>query len=126
MKTCSKCRVEKDEAEFSKKKQNKDGLDSRCKSCVREYQQTDSYKEYKKAYQQTDAYKEPLRAYRQTDVYKDSRKAYKQTDAYKEYLRAHRQTDAYKVKNREYMQAYRLRKKAAEGNAGQLGDTIGA
>ena len=43
MKTCSKCKIEKDEAEFSKNASKKDGLDYRCKLCLREYQRTDSY-----------------------------------------------------------------------------------
>ena len=111
MKTCSKCKVEKDEAEFAKNASKKDGLDYRCKSCVREYQQTDAFKEHKRAYQQTDAFKKSRKAYEQTDVFKASQKAYSQTDAFKE-------------KRREYMQAYMLRKKAAAaaGNAGQSSD----
>ena len=121
MKTCSKCKLEKDEAEFSKNKSHRDGLDSRCKSCVREYQQTDAYKEYREAYQQTDTYKEYQKAYSQTDAYRDSQRAYNQTDASKASKRAHQHTDAYK----EYKRAYYLRRKAAAspGNAGQSSDT---
>ena len=37
MKRCSKCGVEKEEREFGIDKQNKDGLNSRCKACVRAY-----------------------------------------------------------------------------------------
>ena len=96
MKTCSKCKVAKDEAEFSKDKNNKDGLHHRCKSCIREYQQTSAYKEYQKAYEQSDTHKEYLKAYRQTDAYKK-----------------YRQTDAYKERKREYDKAYWLRRKAA-------------
>jgi hypothetical protein len=111
MKTCSKCKVEKDEAEFSKNKSKKDGLDYRCKACWREYRQTDAYKALQKKYQQTDSYKEYQRAYQQTDAFKKNLKAYQQTDAYKKH-------------NREYMQAHRIRKKAAAaGNTGQSRDT---
>ena len=85
MKTCTKCKVEKDGAEFSKQTRNKDGLDYRCKSCVREYQQTDDYKAYLKARHQTDDYKAYQKSYHQTDAYKASQKAYQQTDEYKEY-----------------------------------------
>lgn len=102
MKTCSRCKVEKDESEFSKKTQNKDGLDSRCKACLREYWQTDAYKERRMKY---------MNAYRQTDAFKEK---------HSEYRKAYRQTDAYKEKNREYMQAYRLRKKAAAAGTGVL------
>lgn len=37
MKTCSKCKETKPLSEFSKNKRSKDGLDSRCKECVRAY-----------------------------------------------------------------------------------------
>ena len=123
MKTCSKCKESKDEAEFSKNKSKKNGLDSRCKSCVREYQRTDAYKEYREAYQQTDTYKEYQKAYSQTDTRKASQKSYSQTDASKASKRAHQHTDAYK----EYKRAYYLRRKAAasSGNTGQSGDTMG-
>ena len=63
MKTCSKCKESKDEAEFSKEKSREDGLYTRCRSCVREYRQTDASKEYLKAYRKTDAYKEYQREY---------------------------------------------------------------
>ena len=78
MKTCTKCKTEKDETEFSKDKNSKDGLNYRCKSCMREYQQTDAFKERRKGYEQTNAYKECQRAYQQTDAYKEAKKAYRQ------------------------------------------------
>lgn len=38
MKVCSKCKVDKDESEFSKNNRNKtDGLQPRCKSCFKQY-----------------------------------------------------------------------------------------
>jgi len=37
MKQCTKCRKQKDESEFSKNRNNKDGLKFWCKKCVREY-----------------------------------------------------------------------------------------
>jgi hypothetical protein len=74
MKTCPKCKVEKDEAEFSKQTSRKDGLEYRCKSCMREYHQTDAYKAHEKAYRLTDAFKASQKAYQQTDAYKASRK----------------------------------------------------
>ena len=37
MKTCTKCKVEKDLSEFNKSKKGKNGLASTCKSCSRQY-----------------------------------------------------------------------------------------
>jgi hypothetical protein len=37
MKQCSKCKIQKDESEFSKNRKNKDGLRYYCKDCERAY-----------------------------------------------------------------------------------------
>lgn len=98
MKVCRKCKLEKDESEFSKDKSRKDGLYSHCKAC--------------------------WHAYYQTDAYKYSRKAYRQTDAFKALRKAYRQTYAYKKKNGEYQKAYYVRRKATAsfGNTRQSAD----
>lgn len=78
MKVCSKCKVEKDEIEFYKRKEAKDGLYSMCKFCdkerskkyhinniekIREYQKeyklnnAEKLKEYKKQYRLNNAEK---------------------------------------------------------------------
>lgn len=36
-KTCIKCGVEKPVTAFNKNKQNKDGLNGKCKDCMKEY-----------------------------------------------------------------------------------------
>jgi hypothetical protein len=36
MKTCNKCKIEKETSEFSKKNKNPDGLQRQCKGCVKE------------------------------------------------------------------------------------------
>ncbi len=36
MKTCSRCKIEKDDAEYHKSSRMKDGLQSSCKSCMAE------------------------------------------------------------------------------------------
>ena len=115
MKTCTKCKVEKDESEFSKQTSRKDGLDYRCKSCLREYRQTDAYKAHEKAYHQTDAFKASIKAYQQTDAFKASQKAYKQTDAVKASKKAYRQTDDFKASLKAYQQtdAYKEYQKQA-------------
>lgn len=40
IKRCSKCRQEKDRGAFSKRARSKDGLQSWCRACLREYVQT--------------------------------------------------------------------------------------
>lgn len=117
VKTCTKCKTEKNEAEFPKDKSQSDGLKYHCKACMREYRQTDAYKEYRRAYRQTDVYKKSQEKHQQTDTFKEYQKAYQQRDTFKEYQKTYKQRDTYKVKNREYAKAYYLRKKAeAAGN----------
>ena len=43
MKTCSKCKVEKDVGEFSRDKSRRDGLRSQCKACFAAYQKSRSF-----------------------------------------------------------------------------------
>lgn len=40
MKKCCKCKEEKEDSEFNKRKRSKDGLNSRCRKCHREYDKT--------------------------------------------------------------------------------------
>ncbi len=117
MKTCPKCKVEKDEAEFSKQTNRKDGLSYSCKSCMREYQQTDAYKAHEKAYRQTDDFKAYQKAYQQTDAYKASQKAYRQTDAFKASQKAYKQTDAYKEYKKKAYQKRKALAASLPGNA---------
>lgn len=51
MKTCSKCKIEKELSDFYKKKASKDGFRSECKSCTKKYDEENSerIKEYKKS-----------------------------------------------------------------------------
>lgn len=57
MKTCSKCKIEKDFNEFHKFKNSKDGLKSQCKACIlskeRERRLTEEYKVKSKQYNQS-------------------------------------------------------------------------
>ncbi len=52
MKTCSKCKTEKDRSAFHRNRSTKDGLCSWCKSCVRKYQQSEAGKEAKQKSEQ--------------------------------------------------------------------------
>jgi hypothetical protein len=64
MKTCSKCKIEKDFSEFQKDKKKKDGLRPSCKSCSKQYveQNKERLKEYNKKYSKDN--KEKISDYR--------------------------------------------------------------
>jgi len=47
IKICYKCKIEKPINEFSKSKREKDGLQSSCKVCVKEYRQANKDRTYK-------------------------------------------------------------------------------
>ena len=44
--------------------------------CIKHYQKTDKYKQYKKQYQKTDKYKQYQKQYKKTDKYKQYHKQY--------------------------------------------------
>lgn len=106
MKTCSKCKVEKELSEFNKDRRARNGLQSKCKSCEKEYSEANKerIKERKKEYYKSN--KERIN---------ESRKEYYQAN--KEYFKKYReewyQTNKEKLKERykEYRQANKERKK---------------
>lgn len=69
MKKCSKCGIEKNESEFSKRKSSKDGLRQTCRECSRKYNL-----EYRKAHREE--MNEKSKRYRDThkDLLKESRR----------------------------------------------------
>ena len=88
-KQCSKCKDVKSLDDFYKNKRSPDGHRPNCKKCHNtassQYQQTETYKEYKKEY---------MKAYRQTRQRRDSRREY-----HAEYRRNKYRTDnTYKLK----------------------------
>jgi hypothetical protein len=114
MRTCTKCKEEKELSEFNKQRKY---LTSKCKHCLREYRQSDAGKEYQKQYQkkyhQTDAYKEAQKRHIKTDARKEYEKKYRQTDACKEAQKKHHQSDACKKRVEKYHKtdAYKEAKK---------------
>ncbi len=123
-KVCSKCKKEKERKEFSLERCQKDGLQPRCKSCVKAYYQANKEKiverikayneankekiaEQKKAYHE--ANKEKIaaqsKAYHEANKEKiaERKKAYKQSN--KEKIAA--QNKAYREDNKEKIVAYR-------------------
>ena|ERR1022692_284954 len=58
MKTCYKCKIEKDESEFYKDNSRHDALNPKCKLCVIEYQRTPEVKIKRQNYDQAPEVKE--------------------------------------------------------------------
>lgn len=78
MKTCSRCKIEKELYEFSPRSSKKDGLDSYCKICRSEYYKSRSYDRrlYNRCYIRKDKAKrdEYLKHYRKTHKYPKTNK----------------------------------------------------
>ena len=55
MKTCPKCKTDKESLSFHKSRSRKDGLKCWCKDCCRKYQQSKAGKEASRRYNQTKA-----------------------------------------------------------------------
>jgi len=102
MKTCSKCKVQKDPSGFSKDKAKKDGLQAKCKACNAEYK-----KENREAVGAKDAkwYQENRKeqAVKKAKYYQANREAVAARNA--EYYQANREAVA--ARNAEYYQENR-------------------
>jgi hypothetical protein len=98
MKTCSKCKIEKDESEFSKNINFVDGLQKVCRICCKEIKEKnkDKYREQNKIYKELnkDKIKECKRLYREKN--KDNIKAY--MNMYRD-----KNKEAIKHKTKEYI-----------------------
>lgn len=98
-KRCTNCMVWKSENEFYKDKRHKDGLQSWCKDCHKEYakerRQTKEYKEY---------YKEYSIKYNKTDKQKEYRNTDKNKEYQRKYQKEYRKT--HKEDSREYYKEY--------------------
>jgi len=98
-KRCTNCVVWKGENEFYKDKRHKDGLQSWCKDCHKEYakerRQTKEYKEY---------YKEYSIKYNKTDKQKEYRNTDKNKEYQRKYQKEYRKT--HKEDSREYYKEY--------------------
>jgi hypothetical protein len=67
-KRCNECGIEKELSEFQKRKDSKDGLRSKCKTCISEYQKSYQLKYYENNIEKITDYKYN---YRRTSSYRD-------------------------------------------------------
>jgi DNA-binding PadR family transcriptional regulator len=94
MKVCSKCGIEKDESEFYKDKNTKDGLFAFCKDCQKSYlknkRDNNDYRlynsNYQKEYIKSDKVKEGKK--KSTIIYSNSEKGKATAKAYYEYRKS--------------------------------------
>ena len=99
MKTCSRCKIKKEQSEFNVRRASKDGLCGQCRKCsqesLRAYQKTEKGREALQKYKQTITGKEARqrtnRRWRQTENGKESRRVSGQNycQRYREKRRAH-------------------------------------
>jgi hypothetical protein len=99
-KTCSKCKVVKPKTEFSKNRDNKDGLSYWCKSCMKEYDKCRRTPERKEAnklnqrrYRENPRHKERIKRYK---------KLYNNTSIGKEIIRRTKLKYRYGITIEEY------------------------
>tara|TARA_B110000967_G_scaffold95356_1_gene97974 strand:+ start:116 stop:781 length:666 start_codon:yes stop_codon:yes gene_type:complete len=102
MKKCIKCNIEKELTEFSKAKCNKDGLQSKCKTCFKKYlkeyrkSNKEKIKEQKKEYYQ--ANNERSKEYYQANKERSKELGKEWRQANKEYYKEWRQANKEKIK----------------------------
>jgi hypothetical protein len=102
MKTCSKCKRELDESEFSKNKSKKDGLANYCKKCKREYNKEyyADHKEESKEYRKINKEEKKIYCKEYNQTHKEEKKLYNKIyqsihrPERNEYLRNKRKTDS--------------------------------
>ena len=116
MKRCYKCGEEKALCEFCKSKSRKDGLDSRCRACVKAYRQANKEKitEKNKAYYEAnkDKIAERSKTYRQANKEKIAKRDKAYREANKEKIAE--QNKAYKQANKDKRNAQRKKRRATD------------
>jgi hypothetical protein len=105
MKTCTKCKIEKEFTEFNKQRKTKDGLTYACKPCRKEYDETNKerIKEYRKEYYKNNKEREKEYYKNNKEKVKECNKQYSKTN--KEYFKEYREN------NKEYFKEYREKNK---------------
>ena len=109
MKTCTKCKIEKEVTEFNKAKKYKDGLYIYCKSCRKEYREANKerLKEWKKEYYQANKERVNERNKKYYEVNKErineQKKQYRKEN--KEYIKEWQKE--WRQANKEYIKEYK-------------------
>lgn len=113
MKICSKCKVEKEETEFSKDNRSPTGLQCSCKECQRQYRQANKNKicEYKHKYYQTNitTIRQKKRIYNRVNA--DKIKAHKQSYYHNNIDTIKAKQKAYYENNKDEINEYRQNNK---------------
>lgn len=105
MKACSKCGEIKSAEGFSRDRRARDGFQSQCKICARQYRQSDKVKQANRKYEQTEKGKQTRQQYRQSDKRKQSQQKYQQSEKYKQYQRQYNQSENGKQVKQQYRQS---------------------
>lgn len=87
MKICTKCKQTKEFIEFRKQSASKDGLINWCKSCFKEYEQTEIYKQSQKRYKKSDSHKKADRKRKRSPEALEMSRELKRSEPYKEQTR---------------------------------------
>jgi len=87
LKRCGTCRENKPFADFASDKQKKDGLNSYCRSCQRERNQSSAGKASRKKYRGTERGREATDRYRTSDTFKATHKKWRASEAGKTAVR---------------------------------------
>ncbi len=105
-KRCSKCKGIKPLYEFTKCRTTKDGLQYKCKSCARNYNQTEEIKAQQRAYRKTEKGKALSRIacnkYQKTTKGKAAEKRYRQSDKGKARTERYRKSEKRKATKKQY------------------------
>jgi hypothetical protein len=117
VRTCTRCKIEKPLAEFSKDKSRRDGLHSHCKVCsaeqIRKWQKANREKEAERLRKWQKANPEKIaeqkRKYREanTDKVAEYQRKYYEANKEKERERSRKYYEANPEKGREYQRKYR-------------------
>ncbi len=102
MKACSKCGKIKSAEGFFRDKNKRDGLQSQCKICQRQYQRQYQQSERgrwvaqhgNRKYRQTEKGKQAYRKHHQSEKYKQYKRQYNQSEKYKQYQQSERRKQA--------------------------------